>query len=220
MRVGKRVSIRAKRKPWKHIQRVLRPLLMPVVKTTIQKLTMGGGNQDYGVKEFSRALYCKAVYNGDSKDCSLPPKLDQCWHNLILETETWAKVQKELGQTLHHTQSTAVDALDVKNARVMTTEAVYRKLFDDESPNRVWWEHEKRQHQVFISTIGNTRITVCIDPETTTFGDLFRKLPYPNMRLTYAARLYTEREHTNTLLKSAKIPSEATLYASGLLRGC
>ena len=209
------------KKSWKGIKRPLMALVTPCVKFTAKKYAWKFSNKL--VEELCRALYCKAVYNGgDSLECSLPPKLDHCWHDLILETQTWQKVQEKLGRTLHHTQQTAMDSVSDKNKRVDVTMYVYSREIGEE-PDPIIWEKEK-DRQLFLSALNGKPLTMRFS-KNTTFNDVFSFLknkgePAEMMRINFNGHNYKFDTHGDMKLEDAGIRNESRLQTSGYLIGC
>ena len=169
-------------------------------------------------QELMRALYCKAVVNGDAMDLSLPPHLDTLWHALILETRDYAEVCKAMRTTLHHTAVTEGDALDEKNKRVQATLDVYALAFPGETPDAWCWERE--DGDLFCKCIwGKTEVIK--RSLVRTVWDLKRALartdsfgPADMQRVIYAGRQMEDNEGLSHL------PNGATLFIVGMLRGC
>lgn len=234
--VGKRYI-----KPWSVVRRVLHQLVRPTVAMTISKQGWTK-NASVVAQEFARALYCKAAYRGgDSLDCSLPPKLDACWHDLILgnapfcslllvpleskkrlETKRWRDVQNYLKTTLDHTQTSAEDTLAAKNKRVDTTVAIYKDIFQQD-PDQDLWERE-RCHQLYLKSLNGRTLVMPIEPKTT-IGDVYNFLeangmPKDQFRLIHAGCHYSYCERQDLRLQDAKIGYESTIHCVGMIRGC
>ena len=155
-----------KKKPSAKAFNSLCSLIRPFVRSTSLKKRW----KDATI-EFARALYSLCAYNGNPIECYLPPKLNHCWQQLILETKIWRNVQKRLRKTLEHTQENVSHKFGSRNYRVGRTVTVYKTLFDEE-PDKDLWERE-RANQIFIKMPDNTMLTMPINPKTT-FGDIFR----------------------------------------------
>lgn len=83
-----------------------------------------------------------------SSNTSLPPFLDHCWHDLILETRLYAEFCGpdflDLPHLLAHSSLTSLDALSLKNKRVDALRTCCRNLFGDESVSDAQcWETER-----------------------------------------------------------------------------
>lgn len=101
-------------------------------------------------EELYMTLRCKALLL-DPMTGSLPYKLDLCWHELILETELYARFCKDKcgGVFLHHTKRTVDDSDDKKRERINLLFAL-RTTTSHEVPVSMWcWDKMQRQ-------VGNT----------------------------------------------------------------
>lgn len=79
--------------------------------------------------ELYNALVCKAV-SIDDLALSLPPRLDMCWHQFILETKPYEEFCNQVcGRFLHHSSTTVNDSVAQKQNRVDQTIAVYKTVF-------------------------------------------------------------------------------------------
>ncbi|CAG8948920.1 hypothetical protein HYFRA_00002047 [Hymenoscyphus fraxineus] len=85
------------------------------------------------MEEFRRLIALK-VFMKDTYAMLLSPTpiMDAVWHEVILDTKTYASLQTTLGRTLHHRPEGASDAeKDAREIRLATMEAMYVKYFGD-----------------------------------------------------------------------------------------
>ncbi len=86
-------------------------------------------------------LQTKGNFQGDHTTLSLSPKLDMCWHALLLETELYASFCREMCKKfVHHTTATANDADNVKRERVLNLKK--ETLMTTGSINIWAWEYD------------------------------------------------------------------------------
>ena len=98
------------------------------------------------VEELHRALRIKSLSN-DPFELSLPPRLDACWHEIILETKLYSEYCMEvLGKMVDHSSLTKNHVLDVKLARVNKMMEAYIKEYG--TPNAWCWEMETQVDKV------------------------------------------------------------------------
>lgn len=96
-------------------------------------------------------LWCRAI----DEECSPPPRIDQVWHQLILDTRSygqkqtfyslsshpmasryeWVCEQINDGKMIHHDPAT-----DVKQSRVDLAKAMRRQIFFETDPDEWCWE--------------------------------------------------------------------------------
>lgn len=87
------------------------------------------------------ALCCKAIAN-ESLNASLPPLLDQIWHEMILETQAYRQLCEEVfGKFLEHTARTAADSVHDKNKRIDILVAIWATVYPF-VPDPVCWARE------------------------------------------------------------------------------
>ena len=90
--------------------------------------------------ETFKALFAKSICE-QTLACSLPPEMDQVWHELILNTYEYDQYCRHVfGRFLHHTTSTVDDPVEEKQKRVDLTRAICFTICDDVQK----WEMETK----------------------------------------------------------------------------
>lgn len=91
------------------------------------------------------ALCCKAIVN-ESLNASLPPLLDQIWHEMILETQPYRQVCEQVfGKFLDHTARSSNDSVQTKNERIDILVAIWRTFYSFMPRNDACWEREQER---------------------------------------------------------------------------
>ncbi len=94
-------------------------------------------------REVVRALTIKAwVGEANYFKLSLPPRMDSVWHEMVLFTAEYALLCKQVfgGCFVHHNPATAVDAIEVKNARVGNLVSLFHaKGFEEPDGSDLAW---------------------------------------------------------------------------------
>ena len=91
------------------------------------------------VADLLRCLYCKVFVAPEVEmSLSLPPILDELWHEAILNTDWYQRLSKCLGRFPRHTTVTAGDSEKAKRVRINRTRGIYKALFERE-PEGAWW---------------------------------------------------------------------------------
>lgn len=89
-----------------------------------------------------RELVCKS-YVENSTLLSLPPQVDNAWHQAILNTRLYQGLCDDaFGRMMHHTTTTASDPIEDKNHRIASTDLIYQKRYREEPPADLW----EREH--------------------------------------------------------------------------
>ena len=124
---------------------------------------------DVFAKDLIRTLFLKANVAAEPMSYSLPPRLDQGWHALILETQDYAALCTLItgvkGQLVDHTGRTANDTIDFKNLRVKQLEDRYRSVYGV-GPDAWCWE---REDQINSSASNSSPLR---DKRTSVGGDI------------------------------------------------
>lgn len=97
------------------------------LKACLSRRGISDLNQQLTVNDFFRCMICKAKA-ADSLNLSLPPMLDQTWHDAILETKLYKQLQDSLESTVDHTATTQFQSIEQKNQRV---DAMVTSFFDN-----------------------------------------------------------------------------------------
>lgn len=93
-------------------------------------------------EELYRCLVCKACVE-DMYALGLPPKIDEAWHEAILNTKLYQDFcVNALGRFIHHTTTTSQDGLKAKNERITATRLVYKIVWEEDPPADLW----EREH--------------------------------------------------------------------------
>lgn len=169
-------------------------------------------------------LHCKSVAANPTA-LSMPPLLDQFWHELILETELYAQICASIGSGcfIHHTKSTAADPVDIKNKRVNAMEMAIRLAVSQWSMSPVLWKREDApdKFSIYVKGIDGSTVTLQVSGSMliSALKDaiaLAAKVPQDEQRLIYAGN---QMEDGRTL-QSYGIGRDATIHLVKQLRGC
>lgn len=91
------------------------------------------------------ALCCKAVVD-ESLTASLPPLLDQIWHEMILETQPYRELCEQVfGKFLDHTARSSSHSVKTKNERIDILVAVWDTIYHSATRDPLCWERERDQ---------------------------------------------------------------------------
>ncbi len=93
-------------------------------------------------KSYSDALHALKGSVPDPMSYSMPAKLDQGWHALLLETQEYADLCSFLtgveGLLVHHSTRTANDPIDIKNVRVESLKDLYQSTYHEDPDSWCW----------------------------------------------------------------------------------
>lgn len=111
-----------------------------------EKLYLNQVLAEKAVLETYRCLVIKARLNDDvSLKLSLPPYLDNVWHEMILCTEEYLELCFVINdsQLIPHTTRTESDPVSLKNERVLAMRILYEELWNTEVTPSLWrYENE------------------------------------------------------------------------------
>jgi ubiquitin-large subunit ribosomal protein L40e len=185
-------------------------------------------------QEVLLCLYCKSA---GPMGLSMPPVLDQFWHELILETEFYAKLCASIGtgQFIHHSKNMASDPEEIKAIRVTAMkEAVASIAGATHVFSPVFWPakvsdkrlalvpgRSRNDLELFVKGLNGRTVTVRVPPTATVMDvktALFRadNVPVDEQRLIYGGRSLEDE----TTLYSHGVQDETTLHLVRRLRGC
>jgi ubiquitin domain-containing protein len=184
-----------------------------------------------------RALYCKALAHSEF-EVSVPPLIDQIWHEMILETKDYREFCKGLGKFLEHSKRMANDDLEIKNRRINNLATIWSNVYPDVPMDAECWRREesdaepvtkKAKHlpngsfKINIKTTTNKIFTLLVNPATSigTLTGLVQNsqgVPKEQQRIIFAGKsLHESPEKT---VGDFGVKEESTLHLVLRLRGC
>jgi hypothetical protein len=189
-------------------------------------------------QEVLLCLYCKSITEYPM-GLSMPPMLDQYWHELILETEFYAKLCASIGKGsfIHHSKNTASDPEELKAIRVTAMkDAIETVTGPSPEFNPVFWPSKAasgpkgakvakgpgKELELFVKSINGKTRTVWV-PETATVRDFkaavqrMDNVPMDHQKLIFAGRHLSDEQ---TLVGIEGLKDGSTLHLVMGLRGC
>lgn len=196
------------------------------------------------VRELYRALVCKTLC-WDDLSVSVPVRIDQCWHELILNTDDYDAVCQALGRKLRHTTRTEQDSDEAKRERVHTLAVVYQQVYGGEEPDPWCWMAVDEAHasgkrrrksaaaaekaalkdvvetrRMFVKTLTAKTIAVDFTPRMSVWT-IKALISYLEGYPVDSFRLIRDGEQwCDDSLAMNKVPHEATVHLVMSMRGC
>lgn len=193
--------------------------------------------------ETFKALYCKSTVI-DPMKLSVSPAIDQVWHQMVLETETYSKMCVELfHRFIHHSTITIKDDIRDKHNRQKECMAIYEKCFGPIAAPECWKFEEERpkkkkttikkksrkrtrdddieQSHIYIVDILGDRFNIPYDVSDTILDIKMKAhdrgaVPADEQRLVFAGKQLND----DLLLDHYQIPKESTIHLIRRLKGC
>ena len=191
--------------------------------------------------ETFKALYCKSTVH-NPMTLSVSPAIDQVWHQLLLETETYSKMCADLfHRFIHHSAKTMLDDIEEKHKRQAECMATYERCFGPISAPECW-EYEKKsiktykkktrkrprnedddekEHVISVITLLGKSHRIDYDPKESVHDVMLKIQDYTNyspdqQRLIYAGKSMDPKK----LMGDYNIKPFANIHLIARLKGC
>lgn len=183
-----------------------------------------------------RALYCKSLAHSEF-EVSVPPLIDQIWHEMILETKDYREFCKGLGKFLEHSKRMADDDLEIKNRRIDNLATIWSNVYPDVPMDAECWRREdsdvepatkkakksSNDLKIHVKSMNGQTTTLKVNPATTigTILGLIQNrqgIPRDMQRIVFAGKCLSESPEKT--VKDFKIKDESSLHLILRLRGC